>query len=195
MCPKRQIISLYCDGEIPSPWDEKMKAHLDSCPECRAVVAEYDRVGEYLGSGQKETIMAAQKRVWEKLTAPELVKTGIETREIVSKGHNRNWRRITLPLPVAAAALLVMMSSFALLGISTFNRPVMQDHMATANIAVEDQGIVPVNDVSGTIEYLSSQGLGDFVVIQLPAGSPNFSRSGEPVLINAAHYSRRNTFR
>jgi len=195
MCPKRQIISLYYDGEVPSPWKEKMKAHLDSCPKCRAILSEYGYLGEHLSGAQAEAITEAQGRVWKKLTAPELLSPGIEARGIVSRTKTRNWRNITLPLPVAAAAVLVMITSFTLLGVNSFNRPPVQNHMTPASIAVDDQRIVPVNDISGIIQYLSSQGIGDFMVIRLPAESPNFSRTGEPVLINAAHYSRRNTFR
>ena len=198
------MISLYHDGEIPSPWKEKMEAHLESCPECRAVLSEYGYLGEYLkGENLKgeslndvseETIKAAQERVWKKLTAPELIIPKAGTMQ--TKAKRRKWN-ITLPIPVAAAAVLVIIASLALVGISTFNRPPSQIPIVSADINLDDQGLVPVHDLqdmSGVIQFLSNQGIGDFMVIRLPESS-KLSRSGEPVLINAADYSRRNVFR
>ena len=192
MCPKRQIISLYHDGEIPSPWKEKMEAHVESCPKCRAVLAEYGCLGKVLKSDPEKAAMEAQERVWKKLTSPKLVIPGAESHRTREKIRNRN---ITLPLPVAAAAVLVIIASLALVGINTLSRPPAHNTMTPANIALDDQGIVPVNDIAGVIQFLSDQGLGEFMVIRLPAETPRFSRTGEPVLINAADYSRRNTFR
>ena len=193
MCPKRQIISLYHDGEIPSPWKEKMETHLESCPKCRAILAEYGNIGKFLSNAPEETSMAAQERVWKKLTAPQLVITGVEARRAKEKTSFWNWN-INLPLPVAAAAVLVIIASLALVGINTLTRSPQQSPVATANINLDDQEIVPVHDITGVIQYLSSQGLGDFMVIRLPE-TPRFSRTGEPVLINAANYTRRDGFR
>jgi anti-sigma factor RsiW len=197
MCPNRQVISLYYDQEIPSPWKEKIEAHLADCPECREILVAYGLLGKRLDDAPEDAVTAAGERVWKKLTAPELVSGGIEDKKIVSRTKSRNWN-ITMPIPVAAAAVLVIIASLAFVGMSALNQPHTQDQMvtATSNIAVDDQEIVPVTDVSGIIQYLSSQGIGDFVVIRLPAESPNFSRTGEPVLINASHYQpRRNISR
>jgi len=193
MCPKRQIISLYHDGELPSPWKEKMEAHLESCPECRAVLAEYDNLGKFLQAAPEQAVNEAQERVWKKLTAPQLVIPGTERQQTKAKTRAWNWN-ITLPLPVAAAAILVIIASLTLVGISTLTRSPSQNSMAVVDIGLDDQGIVPINDISGVIQFLSSQGHGEFMVIRLPE-SPRFSRAGEPVLINAADYSRRNVFR
>jgi hypothetical protein len=172
-----------------------MEAHLESCQECRTVLAEYAYLGEHLSGVPEEAILAAQERVWKNLTAPELVMPGTEGRRVKAKTGTRNWSwNITLPLPVAAAAVLVIIASLALVGISTLNRSPGQIPVAAADIGLDDQGILPVNDISGVIQFLSSQGHGDFMVIRLPE-SPRFSRAGEPVLINAADYSRRTTFR
>jgi anti-sigma factor RsiW len=44
MCPDRQILSVYLDEELPSPWKEKMEAHVSSCAECQAVLEKYQAV-------------------------------------------------------------------------------------------------------------------------------------------------------
>ena len=190
------MISLYYDGEIPSPWKEKMETHLSECPECRAVFAEYGYLGKYLHGAPEDAVTAAQERVWKKLTAPELIIPSAEARQITVKRKALS-RNITMPLPVAAAAVLVIIASLALVGVSTVNRAPSPIPVVTADINLDEQGIVPVHDLhdmSGVIQFLSNQGIGDFMVIRLPESS-TFSRSGEPVLINAADYSRRNVFR
>ena len=188
MCPDRQFISLYFDGELPSPWREKMEAHLESCGECRAVLAGYKNLGEQLREvspapqTSPTTMEAARERVWEKLSAH---RTGTRTR-------TRIWNRyITLPLPAAAAAVLVVIVFFALVGIRGLTRPSPQNQMVTAGIGIglDDYGMVPIQDMGGVLQYLSSQDNGDFMVILLPE-SRKFSRIGEPALINAADYSR-----
>ena len=73
MCPDSQIISLYYDEELPSPWKEKMEAHLEACASCRAVLAGYGRLGKGLAAlnHPEEFVATAQDRVWEKLSVPE----------------------------------------------------------------------------------------------------------------------------
>jgi hypothetical protein len=114
----------------------------------------------------------------------------------------RVWNRtITLPLPAAAAAaVFIIVVFFALAGIGrgTSSPPqvLSPDTMAAAGIGLDDQGMfpVPVQDMTGVLQYLSSQDGGDFMVIRLPE-SRKFSRIGEPALINAADYSRSNISR
>jgi len=208
MCPDRQIISLYLDGELPSPWKEKMKTHLASCPKCRSAFAGYGKLRENLGDLSKDSIQAAQDRVWKNICASEL---GAGEWNLKPSGRiyqdNKEWswaaikyrpgrvwnRTVSLPLPAAAAAaVIIMIGFFAILGLKnkTPSVPVSMDTVTAMNIGLDDQGIVPVTDMNGVLRYLSSQDNGDFMVIRLPE-TKNFSRIGEPTLINAADYSRR----
>ena len=201
MCPDRKIISLHLDGELPSPWKEKMEAHLGACPECRATLAAYRRLGESICDLPDETLQAAQDRVWKKLTAPELIITEKSDHSQAVRAKKRIWKStITLPLPAAAAAAAAIIIVFiALLGIRSEPRSLPQDSMAAlpGNLQVildDHQDIVPVQDMTGVLQYLSNQDNEDYMVIRLPEHR-RFSRTGEPALINAANYSRRNTFR
>ena len=206
MCPDREIISLYLDGELPSPWKEKTEAHLASCPECRAVLARYRNLGSSLGVPSRETIQAAQDRVWKRITVPALVIPGQPTETIPRRtgAVKRAWNRsITLPLPAAAAAaaVIVVVLFLAVTGtrgeiksmpqnsVASANAGASTAANAVANIGLDDQGIVPAADINGILQYLSSQDNNDIMVIRLPE-SRNFSRSGEPALINAADYSK-----
>jgi len=185
MCPDRQIICLYLDGELPSPWDGKMEAHLESCEECRSALAGYKSIKNYLSGDKEKTLAEAQERVWQKLTAPGLV-VSREPRKA------RIWsRNISLPLPAAAAAALVFVVLVALLGVRSLSQPgLVQEQIAASGIGLTDNGMVNIQDMAGVLQYLSSQDNGDFMVIRLPE-SRTFSKIGEPALINAADYSRR----
>ena len=145
MCPDRQIFSLYVDGELPSPWKEKLETHLADCQQCRTAVARYRNLGETLRDLPEDTVLRAQERVWKKLTAPELV-TASESlyRQRTMK---RVWRRsITLPLPaaaVAAAAVVIVVAFFALTGVrgGSQNLP-SQQPIAAANMGAANTGAV-----------------------------------------------------
>ncbi|MDR0511540.1 MAG: zf-HC2 domain-containing protein, partial [Treponema sp.] len=69
MCPDRQIVSLYLDGELPSPWREKMEAHLDSCQQCSCALAKYRTLGNIFPQPQAQVIEDAQGRVWKEIAA------------------------------------------------------------------------------------------------------------------------------
>ena len=186
MCPDHQIISLYLDGELPSPWKEKLETHLESCPACQAVLSGYR--GLVPEAVPAEAMEAARERVWEKLISPELLTGRSRSRgeglRLIRKAWNR---RIMLPLPLAAAALLVVMAAFFILAGIRGTQALPQNSIAA--IGLDDYGTVPLQDMNGLLQYLSSQDNGDFMVIRLPE-SKKFSPIGEPALINAADYSR-----
>ena len=200
MCPDRQIISLYFDGELPSPWNEKMTAHLESCPRCRTILSGYRNLGEGFERPSDELITTAQDRIWKKITAPELVVIGGGSKRRAEgtisrqlKAAKRIWsRRITLPLPaVAAAALAVFIGFFALFGARNTSQPLSVEALAASeamNIGIDDYDMIPIHDMSDVIRYLSIQDTADFMIIRLPEHR-NFSPVGQPTLINAADYS------
>jgi len=193
MCPDRQIISLYHDEELPSPWKEKLESHLQSCPKCRAVLAGYRNLGESLTCLSEESIEAARDRVWSKLSSGEAAAQDGFTAGRAWKPERIWSRKVTLPLPAAAAAaaVLIIVLFIALTGIRGGTPPQRQDAIAATNMGLDDYGMVPVHDMNDVLRYLSSQDNGDIMVIRLPE-STKFSRSGEPALINAADYSRNN---
>jgi len=186
MCPDRQIISLYHDGELPSPWKEKMETHLSECPQCRSILEGYGKLGETLSLKAEDSMQGAMERVWAKL-GEQPVRQDIRRRKPI------RYRTITLPLPVAAAtaaAVLIIVAFFALMGLRSTPASLSQDPMVASAMGLDDYGIVPMDDMGEVLQYLSSQDNGDFMVIRLPE-SRRFSRPGEPALINAADYSRR----
>ena len=206
MCPDRQIISLYLDGELPSPWKEKMASHMESCPQCRTVFSRYSSLEKTLQAEPESLLKTvqerAQERIWEKLNAPALVIRSTESgtgadkeKNIIRPFERKIWNRgITLPLPVAAAAAAMIIIAFVAL-VNIRNGSQNQAVPMAAAIGLDDYGTVPIHDMNEVINYLASQDNGDQMVIRLPE-TRRFSRSGEPALINAADYSRtRSNFR
>ena len=202
MCPERQIISLYLDGELPSPWKEKLEVHLESCPNCRELLKEYKYLGELI-HGEDPAMEAAKERVWAKLNA--LNSSGdynpIQRESRGKAGDNRSfWKRsLTLPLPAAAAAaVIVVLLFFVLLGFG--QRQYQPNSMAVITdsdnlqLMMNLQEAIPTQDMERILQFLSSQNNNDDVVIMLPENR-RFYSSGEPALINAVDHSRRSSSR
>jgi anti-sigma factor RsiW len=207
MCPDPQLLSIYMDGELPSPWKEKMETHLAECSACKERYKNFRNLQEmfkkktrqsrtYVESDgelrpsapdqtlpEQEFIESAKEKVWRKM----------ESRRRYS--HRSVWNyRLSLPLPAAAAAAAVILAILAVLYIRGGNlRP--QDSAVRSNFifASEEEempSIIPAaQDMNGLLQLLGSDGT-DVLILRLPE-SRNFARSGEPAIIRAADYSRR----
>jgi hypothetical protein len=191
MCPDRQILSVYVDGELPSPWKEKMEAHLQSCAVCRDRLEGYHRLSRILGdkgagipgSVSKERVEEAGERIWQKIARLD--------RERQNAAARFRYRTISIPLPAAAAAavifMVVLMAAIFLPSSFIGGR----EMASSSGIDLDVHGITPVSDMNGVLQYLGNQDAADFVIIRLPE-SRSFMSSGEPTIIKAADYSRRN---
>jgi hypothetical protein len=186
MCPDRQILSVYFDQELPSPWKEKLESHLAECSECREGLERYRRAFPGPGPADLAATEAAKERVWLKVA-----RLGGETP--VRPRAEKWWSRsVSLPLPAAAAAAAILVFALAVLAL---RKPAVDpDTAVAAGMGLDVQGIVPVSDMNGVIQYLGGEDTADIVIIRLPE-SRRFMSSGEPAIIKAADYVRRNTSR
>jgi hypothetical protein len=196
MCPDRQILSVYLDGELPSPWKEKLETHLASCFGCRKIIESWKQVS---GSLREPEDPGLKERVWEGLNSRVSLAETAERIIYREKAANL-WRRsVTLPFPAvvlgaAAAAALVFFF------VSLWLRPPAPAPDSAPNSAMarlpleaselEITNISPLNDISGVLQYLGSTDSNDIVIIHLPE-SRNFQSAGEPKIIRAADYSQR----
>ena len=179
MCPDHQIMSVYFDNELDSPWKEKFEKHLEECPSCREHLESYRITRQKLREApivqyqpMEQSLMEAMERVWEK--------TGY-----VIKPKRRFWRgSISIPIPVAAAAGLVM--AVALAAIIMLRQPVKVTEPQLAGM--EMQEMIPVSDMASFFQYLGSDNSADMVIIRLP--ETTFMNAGEPKMLRAADYSR-----
>jgi anti-sigma factor RsiW len=208
MCPDRQILSVYLDGELPSPWKEKMENHLASCSVCRKTVETWKRIS---GEMRVEEAPGSRERVWEAVSR-RIEGAGEANRFLTGesfryaekspgvKGNSSAlgnlWRRrVILPFPAAAAIAAAAAAVVLVLGSMVFRSspaPVIPDlavsSLETAGIDMEMNNIRPISDVSGVLQYLESTDSNDIVIIRLPE-SRSFQSAGEPKMLRAADYS------
>jgi len=207
MCPDQQLLSIYLDGELPSPWKEKLQEHFSQCSRCREKLENFKRLKELF---KKETTIKRTfvERVIDEPTEPrtyteqelleskERVWKKIEAKQRFSASSNVWKRRLAVPLPAAAAAAVIIafLTAFWLGGIGRSGK---QTDTERANFTLaaemdnieEITGIIPTADMNGVLQYLAPDGT-NIIILQLPE-SQSFSRTGEPAIIRAADFSRR----
>ena len=100
MCPDREIISAYLDGEIDAPWERAVAEHVAGCASCRSL---YERLAE-----TRRVLRADQPADWQ---APmERVRAQLAQGASRRSREAALWaRRVAIPFPIAAlvAALLL----------------------------------------------------------------------------------------
>ena len=178
MCPDRQILSVYFDGELESPWKEKCEKHLENCPSCRERLKAYLLTRQKLSINPEQSLEQAFARVWEKTTFE------VEVKPV--KPRRRFWASsITIPVPLATAAALVMVIAITVL---VATRP--QEKISEPQLAgLEMQEMIPVSDMASFFQYLGSEMISpDMVIINLP--ETTFKNAGEPRMLRAADYTR-----
>ncbi|MDR2541871.1 MAG: zf-HC2 domain-containing protein [Treponema sp.] len=204
MCPDPQLLSIYLDGELPSPWKEKMQEHFAQCPKCKEKLENFKRL-QYLF--KKETsadltfVEHTKERVWEK------IENKIDAKRHFAPRSTMWRRRLSIPLPVAAAAAIVIMLLTTIsLREPINNRVAMQQaqlgvglmpiESTSFTIATEMEkfeeipGILPTADISGILQFLTPNTGTNIIILQLPE-SKNFFRAGDPTIVRAADFSRR----
>lgn len=201
MCPDKQFLSVYFDGELPSPWKERMEQHLETCSECRKNLEFYGKMSGCLnvdGEGEAFTkapeaavIEAAAARVWERL----------EHRGRREGGKLRRFLPARQALTAAAAgaiaatAIICFLLLFSQDQSRNSNVPELAGASGFAGIVSGDYDpdtpdIIPASNMNDVLRYIESDDTSNIVIIKLPERK-KFSRYGEPAFINAADYSRR----
>jgi hypothetical protein len=197
MCPDRQILSVYHDRELPSPWKEKMEFHLAGCPECRAALAKIGGLSAAIGEEPVYkagfTPEEAGERVWNALARSGEAPYPVIRREPLPA--RKLWNRsVTIPLPAVAAAAVFFVIAFTLVLVnqpSASDRAPDMDTAISAGMDIAVPGIVPVSGMNDVLRYLGQDNSGtDFMIIRLPE-TKHFMSAGEPAIIRAADYSRR----
>lgn len=183
MCPDDALLSAYLDGEVPSPWKERMDAHISACPNCRAKVAEYQRLSVALVAGfdakEQQFLKAAGSRIGSSIDFSGGLKRAADV-------HMRLWRdlwsrRISLPVPLlaasAAAFVLVFGAAMGLFGSFKGITREASGSMASASRTITAQ--------SATLElmaqYMKQQSVQP-VMIEIPSESV-FYQSGNPLIV------------
>jgi hypothetical protein len=174
----RQLLSVYVDGELPSPWKEKLEAHIAVCSDCAICLEQYQKTSVLLaGTGIKET-GAAQNRVWGRLHT------------VVPKRRPVWQRSVVVPIPAltAVAMLVILFIAFVVRQVTTIQpASPAQPNMALGGMVLDVESMISVSDRTGVFQYLEDQDTEDTVIIKLPENR-NFSSYGEPTIIKAVDY-------
>lgn len=186
MCPEHEILSAYCDGEVPLPWNEKIEKHLTICKKCSQKLGSYKTIRTHLLKDSEPDISPSMQRVWNKISF---------FKHNIRKMKTPFWKKkISLPVPfVAVAATLLVIIGFILI----IN--VIQPNSSTVNIVTqkEDGSMTKVNiiakdaeEIEALLKAFENDSTPNEVIIQLPEGSNEF-QVGEPKLIRVMNNKRK----
>lgn len=172
MCPDRQILSALVDGEVPSPWNEKILKHLETCEGCSRVVREYRRASESFTGSPGPEPGAARDAVWARLAESSR-----------SRRPEPLWRaRFAVPLPVAAAALFAVAVLSTL--VVTSRRENNALRMAVFAATELTQPVNQASAMESVLQFLESRDSRITVTVQLPPGA-GLESYGKPVFMKA----------
>jgi len=210
MCPDPQLLSIYLDGELPSPWKEKMQKHFENCSACREKLENFTRLFNNTADVTQEIIKnditIIKERVWSRIEAKQ------NFPRYTIRRTNILQRRLSVPLPAAAAAAVVILllsvlwfgNSNTAAGMAAGRAAEQQRSISTTIntngesahfiLAAEMDNIDDYTDMSGMLQYLTPNTGTNIIILQLPE-SRNFHRSGEPAIIRAADYQNLNSRR
>ncbi len=190
MCPDRDLVSAYIDGEVPSPWRERLEEHIASCRDCAALAAGYTALGEKLreAEGGEEAALARGR-----LRLEGLLSGLPESRpESPSSRSRAAWRHsVSLPLPLAAAAALLVIllgGATTLLALKPAKGPSIQ---AVASGELSPKQAQPAS-MDELLRYLNSSDGQVTLTINLPTGT-TFGSAGKPVIMRSGQVLRGTT--
>jgi len=186
MCPDRDLISAYADGEVLSPWKERLEDHLAACPGCAAVAARYGELGERLrGSAAAREEAAAESfalargrqrldALLDSMPAP-----------LAPRPRRAIGRYISLPLPIAAAAAVLVLAlggATALLALKPSARGAAIQSVAAGEIL---PGKALPASMDELLRYLDSGDGQVTLTINLPT-SAAYGNAGKPVIMRSS---------
>jgi len=185
MCPDRQIISAFLDGEIESPWDKAVAEHLASCQGCRALHA---RLAETRRILREEPIAD-----WH---APmERVRRAMRTQAPPPRREPAVWeRRVSVPLPVAAlAAVLVLFFGVTLVVMQLRPRVGLVRITKAPAGGTEIQISAPISELETLLKSVGAEDTSREYVILLPKNM-RLLPVGEPRMGKAAEFPKVKTW-
>jgi anti-sigma factor RsiW len=185
MCPDRDLLSAHLDGEVPSPWRERLEEHIASCADCAALAASYAALSQRLRAEAEPQETAALSRGRARLDAllAEMPPPSLRPAPRLSAARAALGRSISLPLPFAAAAALLVIllgGATALLALRPERGYPMQ---AVASGELNPQLAKPAS-MDELLRFINSSDGQVQLTINLPSGT-NFGSAGKPVIMRS----------
>ena len=164
MCPDDATLSAYYDEELDAATTASVSAHVAGCDRCQGVVSSFALLS---GSLQVPSLPVGRSSVIES-------KRHVAARAILL-GPTTLWgRSLSVPLPIAAAAAIILIFAGLLLNIG---------RRSTTSARVDSGGSV----LDSIVQYLDARTPASPVVFNLPE-SATFRVVSEPVFVRAAEY-------
>ncbi len=190
MCVKEEELSAYLDGETSLSQRAAIAAHLQECEECREKLDSLKTLSGFFGKEKIDEAALAKSREKIKTRLDHLGLPGMRERSILRK-------ELSIPLPLAAAALFAVIFLGSLLAIKSFtpngggSLPVITsgEYVQEMNTLVKDKDSLPREEstLDQLLRMLENEGASVEVRIELPVKS-KFSVQGEPQLLRAADF-------
>jgi len=197
MCPDRDLVSAYIDGEVPSPWRERLEEHIAACAGCAALAAGYSALGARLRAeeaGEAAVLARGRERLEALLVdIPEAGDSGHALARVPKRALSRAaWRHsVSLPLPLAAAAALLVLllgGATTMLALKPSKGPSIQ---AVASGELSPKQAQPAS-MDELLRYLNSSDGQVTLTINLPTGT-TFGSAGKPVIMRSGQAIRGTT--
>ncbi len=168
MCPDNETLSAMFDNEIESKFRFKIENHLESCESCRKVISDMEDCSKMFKYKDSD-LENIRERVWDR------IQQQLDRKEVPDIWH----RKITVPLPVlAAASFLVFIVSGLMFSLLFNNYNGIYDGFTVSEavtVGAEDRYRFLDNEQSVNVE------------LQLPDDAV-FMISGTPQLIREVDY-------
>ncbi|MGO9411642.1 MAG: anti-sigma factor family protein [Spirochaetia bacterium] len=185
MCPDRQIISAYLDGEIEAPWDTAITEHLASCETCRSLHA---RLAETRRVLREEPLSDWQAPL-------ERVRRALRTQTPPPRRETPVWgRKVSVPLPVAALAAALVLIFGAALAVTQ-----LRPHVGLVRITkapaggTEIQISAPISELETLLKSVGAEDTSREDVILLPK-NVRLLPVGEPRMGKATEFPKDKTW-
>lgn len=177
MRPDRILLSAYLDGEVPERFVGEIEAAIERDPEVRADYDELRGLKSLVGREPPVDVAASSERSW--AVVQQRIR-GIEP-------HPDVWhRRISLPLPILAAAATVLLALAGVLAWALIPARLPGDDVLARGNDVDVTIRVDGSNMEHVLQWLVEKNKLGEVSIQLP--EQRFEIIGEPVLMKPAHY-------
>jgi predicted anti-sigma-YlaC factor YlaD len=182
MCPDREILSAYFDGEVSAPWDAVIADHVSSCPACAERVARMGRTRAALRAGAAADFARPMERVRLRL---------LDGSPAAAPRQGAWGRQVSLPLPVAvlAAVLFVSLGVSLVLVASRHDMGYIRVTKAPAG-GTEYQFAVPYDKVEMLLKSVGGGDANIESVMTLPK-DVKLVPVGEPRMGRAAEFTRK----
>lgn len=185
MCPDREILSAYFDGELDTFWKFKVENHLRECAVCRDQVLLYKKIRSQLPRVNPGFISSCQETVWRKLEEAT-------AHMVIHQGPMQ--RKVVIPLPVLAAAVVLL---FFFAGLSFYQQRInhellisIQETPESLSMELSYQTLQQLKTLAEILSGETPSANATEVFLTIPS-QPVFQTNGAPQVIRAIDFAGR----